>query len=145
VTDFEQNTKRRLETELAEVNQQIASLKREPRAEELETSGDNTPFSEDADAMQKGEAQEISAALLSQLIERAASLDQALHRLQQGAYGICTRCERRIHRQRLEALPEAAFCLNCQAELERARPRGEPKPQEWREAQEIYQEKARNQ
>lgn len=133
----------RIEKELASVSRWIAALKLEPRPEEWEAGGDNTPLSEDADAMQVGEEREIRAELLGKLIERAASLDQALKRIREGTYGVCVRCERTIHHERLQALPEAAYCLACQQKIEEAAAGvSEPTPKEWEEAEEIYQEKS---
>jgi RNA polymerase-binding protein DksA len=42
-----------------------------------------------------------------------AEIDAALHRLDQGTYGVCTRCEAAISRERLLALPTAATCASC--------------------------------
>ncbi len=46
-----------------------------------------------------------------QLIE---AVDAALARLDAGAYGICVTCGRAIAPERLEALPSAAHCIDCQ-------------------------------
>ncbi|MGD2142860.1 MAG: TraR/DksA C4-type zinc finger protein [Anaerolineae bacterium] len=55
------------------------------------------------------------------------SLDRvkaALGKLGDGTYGICEDCGGRIDRARLEVLPQAVYCLDCQAEHEyRALPR----------------------
>jgi DnaK suppressor protein len=133
----------RLRRDLARVNRWVAALKREPRPQEWEAGGDNTPLSADADAMQVGEEREIRAELLGMLLERAARLDSALTRTGEGTYGICARCERSIHRERLEALPEATYCLACEEEIERAARPLEPTEKEWLEAEEIYEEKSR--
>jgi RNA polymerase-binding transcription factor DksA len=45
-------------------------------------------------------------------------VDDALAKLDNGTYGICEDCGGRIDRARLEALPQAAYCLECQAEHE---------------------------
>jgi RNA polymerase-binding transcription factor DksA len=51
-------------------------------------------------------------------------VDLALTKLGDGTYGICEDCGGRIDRARLEALPQAMYCLDCQAEHEhRAQPR----------------------
>jgi len=51
-------------------------------------------------------------------------VNRALTKLDDGTYGICEECGGRIDRARLEALPQAVFCLECQAEREyRARVR----------------------
>jgi DnaK suppressor protein len=43
-----------------------------------------------------------------------AAVEAALARLDAGAYGTCTACGRAITPERLEALPAAALCIDCQ-------------------------------
>lgn len=51
-------------------------------------------------------------------------VNEALRKLEDGTYGICEDCGGRIDRARLEALPQAVYCLECQAKHEyRALPR----------------------
>lgn len=38
----------------------------------------------------------------------------ALHRLDDGAYGICVHCEEDINPRRLVAVPWAQYCIQCQ-------------------------------
>ena len=42
------------------------------------------------------------------------AVDSALARLDGGRYGTCTSCGKRIGAERLEALPSAALCIDCQ-------------------------------
>jgi RNA polymerase-binding protein DksA len=49
-------------------------------------------------------------------------VDQALVRLDDGTFGTCLRCGRPIAAERLEALPWAAHCIDCQREIGRGRP-----------------------
>jgi DnaK suppressor protein len=51
----------------------------------------------------------ISAARLS-----VEQITDALHRIDQGGYGDCSRCGNGIPRERLEALPHARYCVPCQ-------------------------------
>ncbi|MEV5072592.1 TraR/DksA C4-type zinc finger protein [Microbacterium sp. LMI12-1-1.1] len=44
----------------------------------------------------------------------------ALNRIAQGTYGRCTRCGRQIASARLEVLPYAAACIDCQSHAEAA-------------------------
>jgi DnaK suppressor protein len=44
---------------------------------------------------------------------RLAGIDSALHRLDDGSYGVCARCEGAIARERLLALPTATTCARC--------------------------------
>ncbi len=52
-------------------------------------------------------------ALISQVRERLADLDQALERLRDGSYGTCERCGRPIGADRLAARPAATSCIAC--------------------------------
>ena len=47
-----------------------------------------------------------------------AKIDVALRMLDDGSYGICERCERRIESPRLRALPFVKMCIKCQSETE---------------------------
>lgn len=44
----------------------------------------------------------------------------ALNRISEGTYGRCTRCGRQIAAARLEVLPNAATCIECQSHVEAA-------------------------
>ncbi len=50
-------------------------------------------------------------------------IDEALHRLDSGTYGICEITGRPIEIERLKAMPHARYCLAAQAEMERGRKR----------------------
>jgi len=54
-------------------------------------------------------------------VEEIRDIDAALQRLAAGTYGVCARCEKSIHRPRLEAYPTAKRCLPCQQLHERSR------------------------
>jgi DnaK suppressor protein len=46
-------------------------------------------------------------------------IEEALERIEKGEYGRCLDCKRQISPERLEALPYAVRCRNCQAENEK--------------------------
>ena len=46
--------------------------------------------------------------------QRVADTTQALHRMEQGTYGVCEACGRNIPLGRLRNLPYARFCVPCQ-------------------------------
>jgi DnaK suppressor protein len=48
-----------------------------------------------------------------------AEIDAALKRIEEGTYGTCTNCDRPIALERLEALPWATLCIDCQRDRER--------------------------
>ena len=47
-----------------------------------------------------------------------AEIDAALKRIEEGTYGVCTNCGKEIPEDRLEALPWATLCIDCQRGLE---------------------------
>jgi len=49
---------------------------------------------------------------------RGAEVQEALHRLHEGKYGICEECGQRIDPARLKARPEATLCIECQRRRE---------------------------
>jgi DnaK suppressor protein len=45
-------------------------------------------------------------------------IDDALKRIEAGAYGICTNCGKQIPADRLEAYPWASLCIDCAKQAE---------------------------
>lgn len=45
-------------------------------------------------------------------------INEALERLEDDEYGICQNCEKEVSPKRLEAVPWARYCLNCQELVE---------------------------
>ena len=62
-----------------------------------------------------------SEAILAAARTRRALVVDALQRLDNGTYGTCVDCGRAVPEGRLEAKPEAARCLTCQAKRDRLR------------------------
>lgn len=65
----------------------------------------------------------IDRTLLNSLGEadqrRLTMIDRALERIAKGTYGLCLLCNEAIPEARLEALPYAALCVDCQTKEER--------------------------
>jgi DnaK suppressor protein len=58
-------------------------------------------------------------ALGSQDIKRLRAIDAALGRINMGRYGICVKCNKKIPDERIQALPYAILCVECQKGEER--------------------------
>ena len=56
----------------------------------------------------------------SDLLVTIGEIDAALARLDAGTYGRCTRCGGQIAPARLEVLPHAAACIECQSHADAA-------------------------
>jgi RNA polymerase-binding transcription factor DksA len=110
---FDERMKRKIEKQLAILNCWIRFLKHECLANELTVPGDNTPSNDNLVNTEMSEEQESRLDLLERLVEKTTKLHEALDRIPDGLYGICTACAKPIHRERLETLPEADLCLKC--------------------------------
>jgi DnaK suppressor protein len=86
------------------------SLLKELRAQ---TAGDVV------DAALDSAQDEISSQLAEVESRELSSIENALQRMRDGQYGICEGCGCSIPMARLNALPYATLCINCQREAER--------------------------
>ena len=86
--------------------------------ETIQAPGQMTYGSQAAAASQVFE-QQRDLALRDRATAHLTLVDAALARLEDGTYGTCLRCASPIAPERLEALPWAAHCIACQAEIDR--------------------------
>lgn len=49
-------------------------------------------------------------------------IDEALHNIENGTYGMCKRCGKEIDTNRLEFVPYAEYCVDCQKILDSKKP-----------------------
>lgn len=74
-----------------------------------------------ADAALEMYDREFSLNLASNDRERLQKIEEALKRIGEKAYGLCTKCKAPISQARLKALPYAENCVKCQEQLENDR------------------------
>jgi DnaK suppressor protein len=91
---------------------------REEVGEAIEAPDQMTYGSQAAAASQVFE-QQRDLALRDRAVQHLAQVEAALNRLDDGTFGQCVRCGRAIPEARLEALPWAAHCIDCQTALDR--------------------------
>ena len=58
-------------------------------------------------------------ALGSQELKRLQLIESALSRIENKKYGICSKCSKKIPKERLEAIPYALLCIECKSSEER--------------------------
>ena len=56
------------------------------------------------------------------------AVETAMDKIRIGDYGICENCEQPIPPKRLQAVPWATLCVNCQSLLENHQSSGDPEP-----------------
>lgn len=84
--------------------------------QETERGGLGNHLSDDGSSVMEQERISTISADLSEVLQQ---VNAALHKLDQGTYGICERCGKPINVERLEAFPYVAYCIECQSYLER--------------------------
>jgi DnaK suppressor protein len=86
-----------------------------------ESSGSlsNTPLHL-ADLASDNFDQEIAVGLLQNEHDLLLAITAALDRVDAGTYGQCENCGKEIPEERLQAVPYAQLCVNCQKQREQA-------------------------
>lgn len=79
-----------------------------------QTSGDVVDFALDS------AQDEISSQLAEVESRELAQIENALESMRHGTYGICDGCQKPVPLARLQALPYATTCIECQREAEKA-------------------------
>ena len=80
---------------------------------------------EDFDRIQQRMNREVAIRNLDRESRLLKSVEEALNRIETGAFGVCLGCEEEISEKRLRAVPWASHCLSCQEKLDRRRAMGE--------------------
>ena len=74
---------------------------------------------DEVDAALDAAQNEISSQLAEVESRELANVEVALERIRSGHYGKCDGCNDSIPLARLQALPYATFCIECQREMEK--------------------------
>jgi DnaK suppressor protein len=78
------------------------------------TEGEHDPL----DQIQSMIIREQNATQLGRRSRLLSELDQSLHAMSDGSYGLCIDCEEPVSIKRLESIPWASRCIRCQQQLE---------------------------
>jgi DnaK suppressor protein len=109
--------RKRLEEMRDELGRSIAVLKGEQERDERASDYPQDP----ADAGANLSESERTQAVLHVAGSQQAEVLAALRRIEAGSYGTCVDCGGEVPAGRLEARPEAARCVSCQAKWARLR------------------------
>ena len=106
---------------IARMDKSLMELKREIISNLLASNED---FKEIVEAMDPKDLADVASddidrkmieAIGSQDLKRLRMIDSALTRIQQGKYGLCMKCNKKIPQPRLEAIPYALMCIDCKS------------------------------
>ena len=107
--------RRRLEEKQAEIQRHIAALTGSPTLPEDAIQASDGVVEPEEEAVDLEET-DVEQALLDNEKALLAKVQQALVRIENGTYGICTNCGQPIPEKRLEAIPWASLCVSCEQE-----------------------------
>ena len=114
-------------TERARFVDEIRSIAKDASRNPREASGDLSAYTVHmADMAADTYERELSTNLVSSEQGILYQIDDALKRIDEGMFGVCLQCGKRITMSRLKAVPYASLCINCQrAEEQKSKPRSE--------------------
>ena len=102
--------KKQLLDEEQDLEKQLAIYKSEDSLLAVDQNIANTFEDDVTDA----EVHDRVVAIRTQLKRRRAEVREALAKIDNGTYGICDNCGKKISRDRLVAFPSARFCFECE-------------------------------
>ncbi len=86
-----------------------------------ETRREGSPFGKREEEATESLELEKRVALEKQVGEHITEVEHALHKFEEGTYGLCDSCGKPIAKDRLEALPQASLCVECKAKNAKGR------------------------
>jgi RNA polymerase-binding protein DksA len=113
--------RQRLEAERAELQVQLTTIEETSFAtSQSDISGEVSFDEENADAGTFTFERERDLSIENNVRDLMGKIDRALVRMEDGTYGICSRCGKPIEKARLNALPYADLCIkDAQAQSRR--------------------------
>jgi DnaK suppressor protein len=75
-------------------------------------------FADALDQITSAADRDFAVIRLDQRAKLARELRTALHKIDEGTYGVCEECEEPIAPRRLDAVPFAKLCVSCQQKAE---------------------------
>lgn len=102
-----------LDAEDSDARALISSLTSDINDLSAAREGDNSDDEHDPEGSTLAFERSQADALLQQSEERLIAIAEALHRLDEGTFGICTNCGEPIAEVRLEVRPYAPTCVDC--------------------------------
>ena len=103
----------RLESERKRLIEELEQLKSAIRPADERREG--SPFGKREEEATESFELEKRLTLEKRIRGQLAEVEHALHKFEDGTYGLCDGCGQPIDPARLEALPQASLCLNCKA------------------------------
>ncbi|MCX5693049.1 MAG: TraR/DksA family transcriptional regulator [Candidatus Omnitrophica bacterium] len=102
------------------INGDINHIAKESLKSQKESSGDLSGYSfHMADMASDSYDRELSLNIAGEEQEIIYEIDDALKRMEEGKFGLCISCSKKIPQKRLSAVPYAKYCIQCKSEEEK--------------------------
>jgi DnaK suppressor protein len=111
---FIENQKKKLENDKIKILLQIEELKKNDPFSDPEHASDNAAVDTD---VREQVGHDTIEAQIKDMQKRLSDIDLSLKKVFKGSYGICDKCRSAIPIARLELIPEAHFCVECERKL----------------------------
>jgi DnaK suppressor protein len=105
----------RLEAEKIHYAEELAKL--QTNASTSEERREGSPFGKREEEATETLELEKRLALENRVRQEMSDIEHAIEKFEKGTYGLCENCGQPIAPERLEVLPQAAYCVNCKALL----------------------------
>jgi len=102
----------RLENDRKRLEDQLEQLK---ASRPTENRREGSPFGKREEEATETADLENRIALEKRTKDQLAEVERALEKFAKGTYGLCENCGKPINHERLEALPQALYCMECNA------------------------------
>lgn len=107
-----------LDAEKKRITIELAQLQGPQNSDERR---EGSPFGKREEEATESMELEKRLAVERRLKNLLAEVDQAIQKLDNGSYGVCEMCHLPIDPARMEALPQAIYCMSCRQKMKNAR------------------------
>ena len=104
----------RLEAERKRLAEELEQLQASASSSDERREG--SPFGKREEEATEALELEKRLVLERRIKEQIVGVEHALHKFEEGTYGLCDSCGQSIDPERLEAIPEASLCIKCKAQ-----------------------------
>ncbi len=108
--------RQRLDDKRQEAQEELEYCKRELEKSLSEAAGESSTYSfHMADQGTDAQEREKTFMFAARQGKYIQTLESALERIENGTYGVCSKCGSKISEGRLIAVPTAKLCINCKS------------------------------
>jgi len=115
MTDRFKQIREHLESELKRYAEELSKL--QTTASTSEERREGSPFGKREEEATETMELEKRLTLENRIRQEMSDIEHALEKFEKGTYGLCENCGQPIDPERLEVLPQAAYCMKCKALL----------------------------